>query len=352
MIQVKNIKITDIPFESNDKNFQRCVEYIKSVSPDGGYKQYIPQKSKQKLSFELTNANSDLANTIRRFLLDEITVYSMDVKEEDIKTTDKFILTDYLKSRIELIPILQDEDLSDIKISLKMENNTNDTIPVKTKNFTITDKSNKKLDTNKYFSDTHTLIQLRSMTSIEIPNIGIVSGVGKEDSGKFLLLSNMSYEILDVKPITQNKYSTDGTSSLTSEPSHFSIGLTNHRNLSVKKTMVTCCDKIIQRLNAIEKELSIVDESTQVYFSDLVNIETKGDIKIFHFIGEYWTISNIISKYCYLIIKEIKFVCSGIIHPSTEESMVKIIHPNSIKIIGDAIKKIITDVSSIRSNFT
>jgi DNA-directed RNA polymerase subunit L len=349
MVRVKNVEVSEIPFETADKNFQRCVEYIKAVAPSGDYKKYMPKKSKQKLSFELTDANSDLANTIRRFLLDEIPVQSMTVSEESIKTTDRFILTDYLKKQIELVPILQNSDMSDLNISLTMENNTDKIIPIYTRDIIITDKSGKKLDTGKYFTETITLIQLRPTTSIEISDISIVSGVGKHDAGKFLLLSNISYEILDVKPFMQNKYSTEGVSSLTSTPQHFKIEITNHRNIPVKTIMDICCTKIIDRLVVIEKALSQIKDKDLVYFSDLINMETKEDIKIFHFIGEYWTISNVISRYCYLIFNEIKFVCSGIIHPSTEESVVKIKHPDALKIITDAVKKIISDVSTIKA---
>ena len=154
MVKVKNVKVSEIPFETADKNFQRCVEYIKSVTPDGAYKKYMPKKPKQKLSFELIDANSDLANTIRRFLLDEIPVQSMTVSEENIKTTDRFILTDYLKKQIELVPILQGIDMTELKISLSIENNTDKRMPIYTRDMKITDKSGKKLDNAKYFSET------------------------------------------------------------------------------------------------------------------------------------------------------------------------------------------------------
>lgn len=350
MVKVKNVKVTDIPFESKDKNFQQCIEYIKSVAPGGEYKKYLPHKPKQKLSFELTDANSDLANTIRRFLMDEISVLSMNIDEEKISTNDRFILTDYLKKNMELIPISQNIP-EDVKISLNVENKTDEIIPVYSRDITITDRAKKKLNAMDYFSGTIPIIQLRPNSSLEISDINIVKGCGKEDSGKFLLLSNISYEILDMEPITQNKYTTKGESSLIANPTHFRIEFTNHRNISVKKVIILCCDEITRRLNLLLKELSNVAETTSIHFSDLIKIETKGDIKIFHFNNEYWTISNIISKYCYLTFKEIQFVCSSIIHPSTEESMVKIRHPQALKIITNAIKKILSDVVVIKSAF-
>jgi len=348
MVIVKNIKYTNIPFETKDKDFLRCIEYIKSV--DSNYKKYLPKTNKQNLSFELTKANSALANTIRRFLLDEIPVLSMDVSEMNIISDDKFILTDYLKKNIEMIPINQDIDKS-VKLQLNIENKTDEIISVYARDIEIYGKNGKKINNETYFTGTIPIINLRSMCSLKISDIGIVSGLGKHDSGKFILLSNIQYDILDMEPPTTNKFASQGKSSLVSNPEHFKISFTTHRNLNIKKIMGICCDTILSRLNIILKELTSLEGNTNVYFSEIITIETKGNIKLFHFIGEYWTISNLLSRYCYIVYPDIQFVCSCIVHPSVEESIVKIIHPQSIKILSDAIKKIISDVNTIKIAF-
>jgi DNA-directed RNA polymerase subunit L len=115
--------------------------------------------------------------------------------------------------------------------------------------------------------------------------------------------------------------------------------------------MNLCCDGIIERLSLIQKELSNITNDTMVHFSDLVDLESKGDVKLFHFKGEYWTIANIIARYCYLEFKEIKFVCACIIHPSTEESIVKIRHNESVKILITAIKHILADIAIVQKAF-
>lgn len=347
MVKVKNIKYSDVPFESKDKNFLKCVEYIKSVSPD--YKKYLPKQDKQRVSFELTDANSDLANTIRRFLLDEIPVLSMHLDEKNIVSDDTFILTDYLKKNIEMIPILQ--DVYDIKIHLDIENHTDEIISVYSRDITISDTKGKSLDSDKYFSGTIPIINLRPAKSLKISNIQIVSGMGKNDSGKFIFLSNINYEILDIEPVTETKHETKGVSSLDSNPKHFKITCTTHRNIDPKKIMKICCDKITERLTQLLNELEMINNETTVHFSELLNVETKGDVKLFHLIGEYWTISNVISRYCYLLNSEIQFVCSSIVHPSIEESIVKITHPQAVKIMKDSVKKIITDVSLVKKAF-
>jgi DNA-directed RNA polymerase subunit L len=350
-IKIKNIKIDELTYDKKHfAEFDKCVEYVKLIKPD--YKKYLPSKPQHKVQFEILDTVSDFANCIRRFLLDEIIVYSMNVHENNITTNDKFILSDHLKKRIELIPFQQKlPNIDDLKISLIAENKTDDIMTVYTRHINVTDKKNKPLDSEKYFSTNIPLTQLRSNTSLEITDINIVNGCAKEDAGKFCLLANLSYEIADVNPFEESKYEKKGESSLNSTPTYFKISYATHRNIEPKKIMILCCDGITERLSKIQEELSCIKINTLVYFSDLVNLETKGDVKLYHFKGEYWTIANIISRYCFLEFKEIKFVCACITHPSTEESIVKIIHPESNKILISAINHILADINIVKKAF-
>lgn len=54
--------------------------------------------------------------------------------------------------------------------------------------------------------------------------------------------------------------------------------------------------------------------------------------------GEYWTLANLISRYCFIVTEEnIKFVAPSIIHPDKRIGVVRIIHSNFSKVIQDAI---------------
>lgn len=352
-VKIKNVKIDTIAYDKkNFKDFDKCVEYIKLIIPD--YKKYLPNRPLHHVQFEITDTVSDFANCIRRFLLDEIEVYSMDVDEYNIKTDDKFILSDVLKKNIELVPLLQkmtDSESKALKMSINVDNKTDDIITVYSRDITVSDKKNKKLDNEKYFSLNIPLIQLRSNTSLEVSDLNVVKGCGKKDAGKFCLLSNISYEILDVKPFEESKYERQGKSSLNSDPAHFKISYKTHRNIEPKKVMNLCCDAITNRLTTIQKDLANIKSDATVHFSDLVELETKGDVKLFHLKGEYWTIANIIARYCYLEFKDIKFVCASIIHPSTEESIIKIRHNESLKIINSAINHILSDIAIVKRAF-
>ena len=160
-IIVKNIKITEIKFDNKSyKNFDKMVEYVKMIKPD--YKLYLPKKSKSVLSFELTNTVTDFANCIRRFLMDEILVDSMNVDVEDISTNDKFILNDHLKKCLELIPFQQQLKNKNIKMSLDVKNLTDDIMTIYARHIKITDNNGKELDSEIYFSGNIPIIELRS----------------------------------------------------------------------------------------------------------------------------------------------------------------------------------------------
>lgn len=353
-LKVKNFKISAITYDKKYfKDIDRCIEYVKLIVPD--YKKYLPNKPQHKVEFELVDTNADFANCIRRFLLDEINVYSMDVNEDNITTDDRFILSDLLKKNIELIPFTQkinESECKDLTMSMEIVNTTDEIITVYSGDILVSDKKNKTLDNEKYFSSNIPIINLRSGKTLKIKDINIVNGCAKMDAGKFCLLSNLSYEILDIKPLNENKYSKTGQSSLVSNPAHFKFSYKTHRNIEPQKVMIMCCNHITNRLENLLKEMGNIKNDTNIYFSDLINVETTGEFKLFHLKGEYWTIANVISRYCYIIFKEIKFVCSSIIHPSTEESIVKIDHTEPAKIITSAIKAILSDIATVKKSFT
>jgi DNA-directed RNA polymerase subunit L len=351
MIKVINIKYETEPIEPSNKNFLRCVEYAKTMTDD--YKKYLPNKPKESVSFELHNITSDLANTIRRFLCDEIFVYSMTLDEYDIKTTDEFILNDYVKKRIECIPIMQDMEKYDIDkftINLHTENLTTNCSNVYTRDFEIL-YNNKPYTGDDFFSNNIDIFSLKPTKKINITNIKITKGVAKDDAGKFLLLSNIVYKILDSKPLEKTKFKRSGESSLNSNPNKFLFKITNHRNIKPKKILNICFDDIINRLDLIRTDIKNIKESDINYISDLTKLETVGNFKLLYLIKEYWTIANIISRYCYLQDKDIDFVCSSIIHPTTEISIIKIKHKNYLKVLTNSIDNIIKDIKTIKAHF-
>ena len=275
------------------------------------------------------------------------------IDEYDIKTDDEFILNDYIKKRIESIPITQNMENYDIDkfaINLHRENATTECMNIYTRDFDIL-YDNKPYTGVHFFSENINVFSLKPIKKINITNIQITKGIAKDDASKFLLLSNITYKILDSKPLEKDKFKKTGESSLNSNPSKFLFKLTNHRNFKLKKILNICFNNIVNRLDNINTDIKKIKESDVGYISDIIKLETVGKFKLIYLIDEYWTISNVISRYCYLQDKDIDFVCSSIIHPTTEMSIIKIKHKNYLKILTNSIENIIKDMKKIKSSF-
>lgn len=344
MVKVTNIKYETYDIETNHKEFKKCIEYAKLINSN--YKKLLPNKPKKSVTFEIHDTNSDFANMIRRFLQDEIPVYSMGLDDYDIQSDDEFILNDYIKRRIEYIPILQDlekYDITKFNIHLFIENKTHSNITVYTRDLEIL-YDNKKYTGADLFSYNIPILELRSSKKININNIKIDKGMAKDDAGKYLLLSNLKYKILDGIPLSKTKYKTTGESSLNSNPRKFLFKLTNHRNIDPKKIMKLCLNEIYTKLNIILTEIKKIKDDDSEFISEIIKLETNDNFKLIYFINEYWTIANVISRYCYLEDNDIDFVCSSILHPTNEISLVKIKSKNYLKILINAINQIIKDI--------
>ena len=351
MIKITNIKYETYVVEPKNKEFHKCVEYAKMVNKD--YKKLLPNKPKKSVSFEIHNTNSDLANMIRRFLQDEIVVYSMGLNDYDIQSDDAFVVNDQLKRQLENIPILQHlekYDCDKFTINLFAENKTYSSICIYTRDLEIL-YDNKKYNGVDLFSLNIPILQLRSSKKININNIKIEKGKAKDDAGKYLLLSNLKYKILDTIPLSKSKYETTGKSSLNSNPSKFLFKLTNHRNFEPEQIMKTCLKDIITKLDIILLEIKKIKDNDTEFVSDIIKLKIVDNFKLIYLFNEYWTISNIISRYCYLEDNDIDFVCSSIIHPTVEISIIKIKSNNYLKILINAIKKIINDIKIVQKGF-
>ncbi len=347
MVKVKNIQIKKNGFDVKSKGYLDCIKYITLIGEDPT--KYIPKRSKETMSFELTDANVDLANTIRRYLHDEIKVCSMHVKETNIVSNDKFILTDYLKKNIELIPFMQDIDekeASNLKLSIDVHNTTDKIMQIYSSHIVCNGKSSEK-----YITQTIPITTLRPTKKLIASDITLCYGNGKEDIGKFSSFSNIKYKIMDVKPLNVTRYNRVGESSMVSKPTHFFISITTHRNASTKKIMKQCITGVIADMREYQKDFGNIKKGDITYFSEILELEVTGNIHIYHFKGQYWTMANLLSKYCYLEDESIPFVCSSIIHPSREESLLKIKHTDSVSVINNAFKKALADFEYINKQF-
>jgi len=355
MVSVQNIKISEFNLikeikNKNNTNFQKCLSILSDVKD---IQSLLPKKNKITVSFELKDANADIANGIRRCLMEEIPVKSFDFDEfNDLDSDDKFILCDLIKKQIELLPINQDIEYRDFDISLNKENHTTGIIDVTTNDIIVKDKKKNKI--TDIVGDNIVLCKLRPDKYIKINNIKVYTGIAikDHDAGKFSPISNITYRILDVDPMVQTRNGKTGTSSMLTNPKHFYISYTTHRNTHYPlNILLQCCDVLIERLNLVLKDMRNINDKDTRYISPLLLLETIGDLKKVQIKNEYWTLINMICRYCYILTKSnIKFISPALIHPEKEVGVINIIHPEFSTLIQNSIKKIITDLEKIKES--
>lgn len=353
MIKVFDIQVVEFNLISeitNKKNInlQKCLKLISEKEA----RDLLPKKSKITVQFKLENTNSDIANGIRRCLIDEIEVKSFDFDEyKDFQSSDPYILSDFIKKQVCLLPIDQEFNYDGIIIKLEKTNTTDEIIDVLSDDFILSGSATQK-DLDQIIGKNIVLTRLRPGENITINNIVICSDVAYKDAGKYSLLSNVTYEILDMDPIVETKLGKTGKSSLVSNPTHFSIKYTTHRNIQHPlKIMVTCCDTLIKRLDAIYNDMLNIRDTDITYFSNLLTLETSGNIHKIQIRDEYWTIINLICRYCYILASDIKFVSPSLIHPEKHIGVINITHPEFSTLIQKSIKKIIVEFEIIKQAF-
>jgi len=240
---VKNVKVhaVNLVKDTNDKKNKAMQQCLKYISLDNA-RRLLPKKSKIYVSFELDKTCTSIANGIRRCLIDEIEIMSLDFNENtDLITNDRYILCDFVKKQICLLPIDQDIDYNNLlakeTITLSKENNTDQIIEVTSNDLHIGKKPVDIVGMNIV------LFHLRPGKSVKINNIHVISGVAKDNAGKFSSIARTEYRIIDVEPKIKTDFGSTGNSSMNTTVSHFYIGYSTHRNINKPLgLMVKCCD--------------------------------------------------------------------------------------------------------------
>lgn len=358
MVKVTNLKIEELTFskliKAQDEQGKALMECQKLV-PD--LLEVLPKGAKYRVSFELHETNVDLANAIRRCLINEVYVKSLEYDENDqvdekgngtVEITDPYVLSDFLKKQIQLIPINQDVDYESYDISLYVENKTTEIVDVTTANFVISKKS-KSISVTEIMEDNIWLCRLRPLEKIHIKKMTIVTGIGRQDAASFSPTSNVTYRILD------HDYNEEkNISSLMANPTKFFIRYATHRNTREPLgIMSSLCDSLLERFNRIRTDLEKIPPKENSYNSDLLTLETNGNIRSLMINGENWTVSNLIARMCYVLTDtNIKLVTPYNKHHEKEMVGVKLIHPEFLKLLINACKKAADEITEVKKSFS
>lgn len=280
-------------------------------------KNLLPKNGHTVLEFEINNINCAMANAIRRTLTNELSIKFLTCSLEDIKSSDKNIIDDQIKSRLEMIPIDQNIDTNSI-FNLKVENNED------TYNYILSNeiKNNKNISANCI--EEIPICSINSGKWLYINNICVKEEYGY-NNGR-VSPCRIEYEI-----INHNM----NVSSLISNPTDYKFLLECPYVIDPNILLKNTFDNLISRLQNI----------------DLTKITVEYEVYKLHIVGETHTIGRLISRYIYELVPTIDYVNMRIIHPSKRECVIDIRHPEAKKILIQSVNNIIKDLNIIKKLF-
>jgi DNA-directed RNA polymerase subunit L len=281
------------------------------------------------------------ANAIRRVFNDELYVKCLDSSIFDIKTDDKYILPDTILERINQLSLYQSIP-DNLKFSLNVINNTNDSIKIYSNNI----KNANKNDNNKYFNQNILLCTLKSNKYLVINNITI-----KKNNG----INNNNYSL---GSFCYKSINTDfNTLSLNNNNTDFELELILNIVKDTKKDLEylinSIYDNLYIRLKNIQTKIeNYIIEDNSTFINKIIHdlfIINKNNIYEIHINNEYHTIGNILTKYVYQLDKNIELINYKLEHPLRYKIIVNIKHSNYKKIINDAIDNSLSDLLIFKS---
>ena len=324
---MKSVKVYDVKYEKlKPLNVKNLDDLIKKHSSNKNPSSLLPKRG-DKVSFKLRGYTS-LANALRRVLLEDIPVKCLDVIYDDISTNDEFILTDKLIKNINLIPIQQDVD-EKTKVSLSIENNTDDIIDVRASDL----KCNKTLIPN----DNILLCRLRPKKHLKLSNIGISVGFAKDDASKYSLLNNISYDILDMKSYDQ--FTGQGQRSIETNPQEFMISFETCCNTTPRQVIDKMINSLMNKLFKTEQYLAKYENTDETYYTEGFSVDIENDLYIYNIHNEYYTLSKLLAHQCYLLDNNVPFCVGTIDRYDNNIAKIKIKHPDSKKLLLASVKR-------------
>jgi hypothetical protein len=322
-------------------------------------------------------------------------VICLNAEDTDVETDDPFILKDVLNKNINLIPIRQefnyekhnnDQDI----IYLYKFNDTDQVMYIKAYDMQIGVKKNKKrgsaesdvldekddlasldeLDnsigkiTKQEYKNIHDskakishiipnsniiIAKLNPGKFLKIKKLNFLKGQSKINAAKFSLLTNIIYKPIDIKPY--NIKEKTGTRSIEYDCNVFYMQLLTAGNIQPKTLFKNLNEYIKNRLENIKEKIekySIVEKNNiNEYYYDGLEVSYNGVYKIYTFEKEYISYLAMIAQKCYLLDTHIEFVSSTVERYDSEKGIIKIIHPESNKILIKASDECIADINYV-----
>lgn len=226
----------------------------------------------KRIEFDILGVSVAVANGLRRTCALETTGKSMTFGGDAFLTDDPFILSDFLLTRIQSIPIKQD-------IDLKAEFYINVTNTSKTNKCVYSSDIKSKRTNKPIFNQTFPVVMLQPNTYLKLTTISIHEGFGYINAC-FALACQTSCVPLDQTPV--NLATEKGVRSGIANPKEHRIGLMINGGLSGKEIVIRGCQSIRERLRYAQTLLP--------------TLTTKDNVSMLVINGESDTIGNLLLK--------------------------------------------------------
>lgn len=289
----------------------------------------LPKQPREVVSFDMHGAYVELANGLRRTLIEEIPVICLHVEEQDVETDDEFIMLHLLQRGINMLAINQHVNhtaVNDMRLSIT--NNTAEVLCV-----TAADL----LGGSKVIVHKHVpIINLRPGCSLKIGRFSIQQGMGKDDMQRFSFLNNVSYSIRGVEHY--NNLTKRGKRAIEYDPDTFTMSYETCGTCDALYPIKLACESMIARLKKISTILNGHDPEMQL------TVTAHDSYHEYKIMGFYITEANMIAKQCYRLDPNIEFVSGGVQRFDSQICNVKIKHAEHLAILKKAVEKAIRDV--------
>jgi DNA-directed RNA polymerase subunit L len=391
-MKVKNIKVTKVEFKP--ELVTKNPEQLKAI------KALLPKHNHEKISFDI-DASTAVANAIRREVMSGVKWKCLYVPLENIETNEPFLKLHEFCKRIAFIPIDQDIDMNET-FSINVKNTDMKSNRVIIHSDALTGKS-------QPFDSTFRIAELHPGNYLKVSGIKVIEGYSyRNDSpdganAKFSPTANVAFEVLDYTYVMilddNQQYSSayvktsDLKLKLTGLPSshkivimekasyannleglalikykHFTNKLIGKYktyqstevhpqsyhmcvrtlgNIEPKLLMRRTIEVILDKLNRLDKALVKHMSGDETADIDIIE-DGCTQMKVYE---EKQTLANLLVSYIFKLDPNIKFINWDEPHVQENSFVLKIIHPEPIKITRDSIAKIIIDFNKIKAAF-
>lgn len=262
-VQVKNVKVTSLAPKVKDPDVAALLPTV-----------LVPERTEM----EIHGVNTAIANGLRRVITSESPAWRLNFDHASFHTNDPFILVDYIRKRINNIPIKQDTSAK-LTFRLNVLNNTDVNMRVKTGLMEPAGKA------KPVFNETFDVCMLGPGKYITIDNIYLQRGYGYMHGG-YNMACNVAAVPLDQTPL--DTATGVGVPSGLSDPRVHRLAFTTNGTISNGEIMKIACDEIATRLDNVIKSIPNVYNADDTYHLVLKKeTHTIGNILMKSIVEEY-----------------------------------------------------------------